>query len=137
MDGAATDSAGSTRRELRRANRPLALHLGSPADPHGRPFTLAHSPPGDTRSAAPRCASHAPLLGARRSLGDGGAGRRSVPLPLTHHMLGRIIRAQRPSVTAALKQLREHGFLTRGPDGTWVIHGDPAEQLRELAGDCR
>jgi CRP/FNR family transcriptional regulator, cyclic AMP receptor protein len=59
----------------------------------------------------------------------------SVPLPLTHHMLGRIIRAQRPSVTAALKQLRERGFLTRGPDGTWVIHGDAAEQLRELTGD--
>jgi CRP/FNR family transcriptional regulator, cyclic AMP receptor protein len=60
----------------------------------------------------------------------------SVPLPLTHHMLGRIIRAQRPSVTAALTQLRERGFLTRKPDGTWVIHGDVAEQLRELTGGC-
>jgi CRP-like cAMP-binding protein len=57
----------------------------------------------------------------------------AVPLPLTHQMLGRIIRAQRPSVTAALKELREHGFLRREPDGTWVIHGDPSEQLRRLA----
>jgi CRP/FNR family cyclic AMP-dependent transcriptional regulator len=57
----------------------------------------------------------------------------SVPLPLTHQTLGRIIRAQRPSVTAALKELREHGFLRREPDGTWVIHGDPCEQLRRLA----
>jgi CRP/FNR family cyclic AMP-dependent transcriptional regulator len=57
-----------------------------------------------------------------------------VPLPLTHQALGRIIRAQRPSVTAALRQLRERGFLSRAPDGSWVIHGDPAEQLRLLAG---
>jgi len=57
----------------------------------------------------------------------------AVPLPLTHQTLGRIIRAQRPSVTAALKGLREHGFLRREPDGTWVIHGDPSEQLRRLA----
>jgi CRP-like cAMP-binding protein len=59
----------------------------------------------------------------------------SVPLPLTHQMIGRIIRAQRPSVTAALKELREHGFLCREPDGTWVIHGDPSQQLRRLAGE--
>jgi CRP/FNR family transcriptional regulator, cyclic AMP receptor protein len=57
----------------------------------------------------------------------------SIPLPLTHQMLGRIIRAQRPSVTAALKELREHGFLRREPDGTWVVHGHPSEQLRRLA----
>jgi CRP-like cAMP-binding protein len=59
----------------------------------------------------------------------------SVPLPLTHQTLGRIIRAQRPSVTAALKELREYGFLRRDPDGTWVIHGDPSEQLRLLANE--
>ena len=57
----------------------------------------------------------------------------SVPVPLTHHTLGRIIRAQRPSVTAALRQLRERGFLSREPDGTWVIHGDPSEQIGVLA----
>jgi CRP/FNR family transcriptional regulator, cyclic AMP receptor protein len=56
----------------------------------------------------------------------------SVPLPLTHQMLGRIVRAQRPSVTAALRQLRERGFLSRAPDG-WAIHGDACEQLRLLA----
>jgi CRP-like cAMP-binding protein len=59
----------------------------------------------------------------------------SVPLPITHQMLGRIIRAQRPSVTAALKELRERGFLSREADGTWVIHGDASEQLRELTGE--
>ena len=58
-----------------------------------------------------------------------------MPLPLTHQMLGRIIRAQRPSVTAALKDLRERGFLSREVDGIWVIHGDASEQLRQLAGE--
>ena len=58
----------------------------------------------------------------------------SVPLPLTHRMLGRIVRAQRPSVTAALQQLRERGVLNRAPDGSWIIRGDPSEQLRLLAG---
>jgi CRP/FNR family transcriptional regulator, cyclic AMP receptor protein len=57
----------------------------------------------------------------------------SIPVPLTHHMLGRIIRAQRPSVTAALRQLRERGFLSRGPGGSWVIHGDASERFRPLA----
>jgi CRP/FNR family transcriptional regulator, cyclic AMP receptor protein len=57
----------------------------------------------------------------------------SVPVPLTHRTLGRIIRAQRPSVTAALRQLRDRGFLSRGPDGTWVIHGDASEQIGVLA----
>jgi CRP/FNR family transcriptional regulator, cyclic AMP receptor protein len=57
----------------------------------------------------------------------------SVPVPLTHQTLGRIIRAQRPSVTAALRQLRDRGFLSRGPDGTWVIHGDASEQIGVLA----
>jgi CRP/FNR family transcriptional regulator, cyclic AMP receptor protein len=56
-----------------------------------------------------------------------------LPLPLTHRTLGRIIRAQRPSVTAALRELRELGFLSRVPDGSWVIHGDASDQLRLLA----
>jgi len=59
----------------------------------------------------------------------------SVPVPLTHQTLGRIVRAQRPSVTAALKDLRERRFLSRGTDGTWVIHGDALEQLRELTSE--
>jgi CRP/FNR family transcriptional regulator, cyclic AMP receptor protein len=59
----------------------------------------------------------------------------SVPVPLTHQTLGRIIRAQRPSVTTALRHVRERGFLSRAPDGSWVLHGDASEQLRSLAHD--
>src|SRR5581483_10984875 len=57
----------------------------------------------------------------------------NVPLRLTHHMLGRIVRAQRPSVTASLNELAELGVLTRSAaDRTWTLHGEPRRQLDRL-----
>jgi CRP/FNR family cyclic AMP-dependent transcriptional regulator len=57
----------------------------------------------------------------------------SVPLPLTHKTLGRLIRAQRPSVTASLHELAARGLLTRRPsDGAWLLHGEPGPQLNAL-----
>jgi len=56
----------------------------------------------------------------------------NVPLKLTHQALGRLVGAQRPSVTTALKQLAEDGVLTRADDGTWLLHGDPPETLQRL-----
>jgi CRP/FNR family transcriptional regulator, cyclic AMP receptor protein len=57
----------------------------------------------------------------------------TVPLHLTHKTLGRLIRAQRPSVTAALHALAERGLLTRrASDGAWQLHGDPGHQLDAL-----
>jgi CRP-like cAMP-binding protein len=47
-----------------------------------------------------------------------------VPLRLTHQTLGRLVGAQRPSVSTALGQLAEDNRLTRAPDGTWVLHGE-------------
>jgi CRP/FNR family transcriptional regulator, cyclic AMP receptor protein len=58
----------------------------------------------------------------------------SVPIPLTHQVLGRVIRAQRPSVTSALRRLRERGFLSRTGGGSWILHGDPRDQLHRLNG---
>jgi CRP/FNR family transcriptional regulator, cyclic AMP receptor protein len=58
----------------------------------------------------------------------------NVPLKLTHQSLGRLVGAQRPSVTTALKELAERGLLTRAGDGTWLLHGDPPETLRRLRG---
>jgi CRP/FNR family transcriptional regulator, cyclic AMP receptor protein len=55
-----------------------------------------------------------------------------VPLRLTHQALGRLVGAQRPSVTTALKQLSDHGRVSRGSDGTWLLHGDPPETLERL-----
>jgi len=57
----------------------------------------------------------------------------TVPLPLTHKTLGRLVRAQRPSVTASLQALSELGLLTRRrSDNAWILHGDPRAQLRIL-----
>src|SRR3954447_11349565 len=61
-----------------------------------------------------------------------GPGGVSVPLKLTHEMLGRIVGARRPSVTTALSQLADEGRLSRRPDGTWTLHGDPPDTLDRL-----
>ena len=62
-----------------------------------------------------------------------------VPLRLTHQSLGRLVGAQRPSVTTALKQLGETDQVMRREDGTWLLTGEPPdalERLRETAQDA-
>jgi CRP/FNR family transcriptional regulator, cyclic AMP receptor protein len=62
-----------------------------------------------------------------------------VPLRLTHQALGRLVGAQRPSVTTALKQLTESGQVRRLDDGTWLLTGEPPdalERLRDTAQDA-
>jgi CRP-like cAMP-binding protein len=58
-----------------------------------------------------------------------------VPLRLTHETLARLVGAQRPSVTTALRQLEAEGRLRRTPDRLWLLCGDPPETLarREAA----
>jgi CRP/FNR family cyclic AMP-dependent transcriptional regulator len=56
-----------------------------------------------------------------------------IPLKLTHQVLGRIVGAQRPSVTTALKSLTDRGAVSRGTDGTWVLHGEPPDEYRRIS----
>jgi CRP-like cAMP-binding protein len=58
-----------------------------------------------------------------------------VPLRLTHETLARLVGAQRPSVTTALRQLEAEGRLRRTPDRLWLLCGDPPETMarREAA----
>jgi CRP/FNR family cyclic AMP-dependent transcriptional regulator len=56
----------------------------------------------------------------------------TVPLRLTHKTLGRLVRAQRPSITASLHAMSGRGLLDRRRDGTWLLRGDPSRQLRLL-----
>src|SRR4051794_35285631 len=57
----------------------------------------------------------------------------TVPLRLTHKTLGRLVRAQRPSVTTSLGELSARGLLTRrASDGAWQLHGDPGRQIESL-----
>lgn len=58
-----------------------------------------------------------------------GADGVQVPVRVTHETLGRLVRAQRPSVTRALNQLAARGALSRAIDGTWRLHGAPPNEL--------
>lgn len=55
-----------------------------------------------------------------------------VPLRLTHQTLGRLVGAQRPSVTTALRQLADSGRVLRLEDGTWLLKGEPPDTLERL-----
>lgn len=55
-----------------------------------------------------------------------------LPLPLTHLLLGRLVGAERPSVTHALKRLVVAGSISGGEDG-WHLRGALEDQLGLLA----
>lgn len=50
-----------------------------------------------------------------------------VPLHLTHEVIGHIVGARRPSVTAALGRLTEQGLIEPQHNGGWLLKGDPPE----------
>ena len=52
-----------------------------------------------------------------------------VPLRLTHETLARLVGAQRPSVTTAIRQLEDEGRLRRTPDRLWLLCGAPPERM--------
>jgi hypothetical protein len=52
-----------------------------------------------------------------------------VPVSLTHEMLGRVVGAQRPSVTTALNQLESASRISRRQDGGWLLHGAPPDEF--------
>jgi len=54
----------------------------------------------------------------------------SIPLPLPHERLASLIGAHRPAVTTAMGELTRAGFVSRGEDRFWVLHGDPPEEIR-------
>jgi CRP/FNR family transcriptional regulator, cyclic AMP receptor protein len=56
----------------------------------------------------------------------------TVPLKLTHETLGRVVGAQRPSVTTALSQLEAVGHVSRRNGGGWLLHGEPPEDLERM-----
>lgn len=52
-------------------------------------------------------------------------------LPLTHALLGRLVAAERPSVSRSLGKLAEHGLVTGGA-GHWHLAGSAEECLNAL-----
>jgi CRP/FNR family cyclic AMP-dependent transcriptional regulator len=53
-----------------------------------------------------------------------------VPIPLTHVNIGRLIGAQRPTVTTILNKLLAEGRLTHEGHGYWKLRGEPPDRLR-------
>jgi CRP/FNR family cyclic AMP-dependent transcriptional regulator len=61
-------------------------------------------------------------------------------LPLTHDLLARMSGARRPSVTTALRSLREAGLVECLRRGCWVLHGGPSSwepSAGWMANPCR
>ena len=61
----------------------------------------------------------------------------TLPLRLTHQALGRLVRAQRPSVTASLRRLAERGLIQRDDAGMWLLRGEVSGHLAALAAEPR
>ena len=55
-----------------------------------------------------------------------------VPLALTHRDLAELVGAQRPSVSTAISELARQGSIVRRADRTWLLRGDPPQELRDL-----
>ena len=55
-----------------------------------------------------------------------------VPLKLTHRDLAELVGSQRPSVSANLVKLSRQGILSRRADRTWLLHGQPPQELQDL-----
>jgi hypothetical protein len=56
----------------------------------------------------------------------------SIPVPLTHDMLAKLVGATRPSVTTGLGRLATRGLLSREPDGQWRLSHGSREALAPL-----
>jgi CRP/FNR family cyclic AMP-dependent transcriptional regulator len=48
-----------------------------------------------------------------------------LPLQISHRLLGELVGAHRPSVTAALQRLYRRGLVNRTPKGHWRLLGEP------------
>jgi CRP/FNR family transcriptional regulator, cyclic AMP receptor protein len=57
-----------------------------------------------------------------------------LPLRLTHAQLAKLVGAQRPSVTVALRGLAESGRVVREARGGWLLSGPPPDEALRLSG---
>jgi len=57
-------------------------------------------------------------------------------LRLPHALLGQLVGSRRASVTTALQHIYATGALERRPDGTWLLSGDPPDELVSVHWDA-
>ena len=65
--------------------------------------------------------------------GRATSGGTEMTLPLTHQTIGRLVGAQRPTVTLALGELTREGAVLRTATRTWLLTGSPRSVLETLA----
>lgn len=53
-------------------------------------------------------------------------------LRLPHSLLGQLVGCRRASVTTALQRIYSSGELSRRPDGSWLLQGDPPDELSSV-----
>lgn len=63
--------------------------------------------------------------------GTVGAEGTELALPFTHEALAHLTGSRRPTVSLAIKRLRELGYLDRRSDGTWLLPDVPANAVFE------
>ncbi len=56
-------------------------------------------------------------------------------LQLPHALLGQLVGCRRASVTTALQHIYASGELSRRPDGTWLLTGEPPDELAAVHWD--
>lgn len=55
-----------------------------------------------------------------------------IPLKLSHGDLAELIGSQRPSVSSHLSRLSVRGEVVRRKDRTWLLRGEPPEEMRDM-----
>ncbi len=61
----------------------------------------------------------------------------SVPLELTHSLIGNLVGAHRPATTSALGELTAQGWVERLDTGGWVLHGDAPAELEQVRAEAQ
>lgn len=56
-----------------------------------------------------------------------------LPLRILHRTLGRMVGAERSTVSLALKQLADAELVIRRADGAWMLMGEPGQSLETLS----
>ncbi len=55
-----------------------------------------------------------------------------VEVQLSHRLLGQLVGCRRASATTGIGHIVESGLLERRPDGRWLLHGAPPEELAQF-----
>jgi hypothetical protein len=55
-----------------------------------------------------------------------------IRLKLSHALLGQLVGCRRASITTALQHIYAGGELSRRPDGTWLLTGEPPHELSSV-----